>query len=56
MTGIRIKERSANRARPRQRAPREAETPIKVPDPPENEVPRTEPETPKVGSRDAPGG
>jgi hypothetical protein len=30
--------------------------PLKVPDPPEDEAPRVEPETPKVGSRDAPGG
>ena len=31
-------------------------TPIKVPDPPEDETSFVEPETPKVGSRDAPGG
>jgi hypothetical protein len=32
------------------------EAPIKVPDPPEDEAPFVEPETPKVGSRDSPGG
>jgi hypothetical protein len=32
------------------------EKPIKVPNPPEDQGIPTEPETPKVGSRDAPGG
>jgi hypothetical protein len=31
-------------------------TPIEVPNPPEIQVDDTEPEVPKVGSRDAPGG
>ena len=34
----------------------EPEPPIKLPDPPDGEGGFTEPETPKVGSRDAPGG
>ena len=33
-----------------------AEPPIKLPDPPDGEGGFTEPEIPKVGSRDAPGG
>ena len=37
-------------------AANDPEPPIKVPDPPDGEGGFTEPEIPKVGSRDAPGG
>ena len=34
----------------------DSEPPIKLPDPPDDEGGFTEPEMPKIGSRDAPGG